>query len=226
MYRRFVHVVLTGVALVLLAGMVSFLFLCWQINYTGAHDQAQPADAIIVLGARVLPSGQPSPDLLSRTLHGVGLFKQGLAPYLICTGGYQNDRLSAASVACRLAVSEGVPAERVLLADGSMTTSEDAVSARQLVETYGLQTAILVSHPLHLERARLLFEGQGITIYPSPTNTELAAIPWPSRVWLTTREAAGILFIGLEAVGVPLDWTAALSGWVYDPSASPAIGVN
>lgn len=226
MLRRLTNGLLTGMALVLLAGMASFLFLLWQINRTGAQDKAQPADAIIVLGARVERDGEPGPDLQARTLHGVRLFRQGLAPYLVCTGGFHNDRLSAAAVARDLAVSQGVPAEKILLADGSMTTGEDAVSARQLADMHGLQTAILVSHPLHLERARLLFEEQGFKVYPSPTSTDLDAIPWRSRAWLSIREAVGILWLGLDAFGVPHDWTAQLSQWVYGSPAMPGAGAN
>jgi uncharacterized SAM-binding protein YcdF (DUF218 family) len=108
-----------------------------------------------------------------------------------------------------------VPEEQILLADGSMTTGEDAISASRLATAYGLQTALLVSHPLHLERARILFEGQGLTVFPSPTSTDLSAIPWPTRAWLTAREALGILWIGLEEAGLPYHWTAPLSRWVY-----------
>jgi uncharacterized SAM-binding protein YcdF (DUF218 family) len=150
----------------------------------------------------------------------VSLYLQGLAPNLVCTGGYHDDRLSAAAVACDLAVAQGVPRDRVFLADGSMTTREDAASAHDLAAAQGWQTAILVSHPLHLERARILFERQGITVYPSPTSTDLAAIPLDTRAWLTLREAVGIVWIGLEEVGVPYEWTRQLSRWVYGASAS------
>jgi uncharacterized SAM-binding protein YcdF (DUF218 family) len=215
MVRRLVGGLLAFGALILLAAMITFLYIGWRINHTGARDRAQPADAIVVLGAQVEPDGQPGPDLRVRTQHAVRLFQQGLAPQFICTGGYRDDRLSAAAVACGLAVAQGVPADRVLLADGSMTTREDAVSARDLMLANGWQTAILVSHPLHLERARLLFEGEGITVYPSPTNTDLGTIPRRTRLWLTAREAVGIIWIGLEELGVPYDWTLPLSRWVY-----------
>ena len=121
-----------------LAGALTFLFIGWQINHTGARDEAQQADAIVILGARVEPNGQAGPDLRARTLHAVSLFQRGLAPYVICTGGYDNDRLSAAAVACDLAVSQGVPADKVLLADGSMTTREDAARAADLMAAHGL----------------------------------------------------------------------------------------
>jgi uncharacterized SAM-binding protein YcdF (DUF218 family) len=224
MFRQLVRITLTGGALLALLGAAGFLILAWRINRTGAHDQAQPADAIVVLGARVEPDGEPGPDLRSRTLHGVRLFQRGMAHFLVCTGGYKNDRLSAASVACDLAVSQGVPSDKVLLADGAMTTQEDAISTRNLLASYGLQTAILVSHPLHLERARILFEGQGITVYASPTSTDLASIPWRSRAWLSARETVGIISSTLENWGLPHDWTTQLSLWIYGPPAPPGSG--
>jgi uncharacterized SAM-binding protein YcdF (DUF218 family) len=151
----------------------------------------------------------------------VSLFQRGLAPAIICTGGYENDRLSAAAVARMLAVAQGVPPDRVLLADGSMTTGEDASSAGRLMNARGWKTAILVSHPLHLERALLHFQEQGITVYPSPTNTDLSVIPWRTRAWLTARETAGIVWISLEGLGIPPEWTEQLSRWAYGPKATP-----
>jgi uncharacterized SAM-binding protein YcdF (DUF218 family) len=211
---------LTLAILVILAGAITLLYIAWGVNRTGARDQAQQADAIVILGARVEADGQPGPDLWVRTLHAVGLFQRGLAPYIICTGGYHDDRLSAAAVARNLAISQGVPANKILLADGSMTTREDATRARDLMIAHGWQTALLVSHPLHLERARLLFEAEGLTVYPSPTSTDLAAIPWRTRAWLTAREVVGIVWFRLEDLGLPYEWTAPLSHLVYGPDAA------
>jgi uncharacterized SAM-binding protein YcdF (DUF218 family) len=223
MLRRAIRVLLTVVLLVILAGALTFLYIGLRINLTGAKDRAQQADAIVILGARVEPDGQPGPDLVERTIHGVRLFQRGLAPYIICTGGYAGDRLSAAAVACDLAVSQGVPQSKVLLAEGSMTTREDATTARDLMISRGWQTAILVSHPLHLERARIFFESEGLTVYPSPTNTDLSSIDWETRVWLTAREAVGIVWVALEEMGIPYDWTVPLSRWVYGSLGTPEV---
>jgi len=224
MLRRVIRALLALVLLVVLAGALTFLYIAFRVNLTGARDRAQQADAVVILGALVEPDGSAGPDLAERTLHGVRLFQRGLAPYIICTGGYSGDRLSAAAVARDLAVSQGVPEDKVLLAEGSMTTREDAASTRDLMFSRGWQTAILVSHPLHLERARIAFEGEGLTVYPSPTNTDLSTIPWRTRVWLTAREAVGIVWIGLEELGVPYEWTVPLSRWVYGPWTPPEEG--
>jgi len=226
MVRRLFRALLTLTALVLLAGAATFLYLGWRINRTGASDRAQRADAIVILGARVEADGRAGPDLRVRTQHAVDLFQRGLAPYLICTGGYEGDRLSAASVACDLAVAQGVPPEKVLRAEGSMTTREDAASAAALMAAHGWKTANLVSHPLHLERARRLFEDEGVTVYPSPTSTDLSAIPWTTRMWLTAREAMGIVWIALEDLGVPYDWTIPLSRLVYGSPNSQSTDPN
>jgi uncharacterized SAM-binding protein YcdF (DUF218 family) len=218
MIYRLLRAALIVPALLVLAAAITFLYIAWRVNDTGLHDHAQQADAVVVLGARVTPDGAPGPDLRVRTLHAVELYRQGLAPYLICTGGYRGDRLSAAAVARDLAVGLGVPPERVLLADGSMTTRDDAASAGEIMLSHGWDRVILVSHPLHLERARLLFVGQGLTVYPSPTNTNLGSIPWRERARLTSRETLGILWASLEAIGVPDKWTSILSQRVYRPS--------
>lgn len=215
MLQRFMRALLILGVLILVAAAITFLFVCWQINRTGARDQAQQADVIIILGAMVQADGQPGPDLRSRTLHAVSLYHRGLAPNLITTGGYQNDRLSAAAVARRLATAQGVPPDRILLADGSMTTREDAERARQIMSAHQWHTAILVSHPLHLERARAYFQDGEITAFPSPTSTELESIPWRTRAYLTAREAVGVIWIGLEDLGVPPEWTVPLSRWVF-----------
>jgi uncharacterized SAM-binding protein YcdF (DUF218 family) len=208
MIGRILRATLMVSLLVVMAAAITFLYVAWRVNDTGSHDRAQQADAIVVLGARVRV----------RTLHAVELYRRGMAPYLVCTGGYRGDRLSAAAVARELAISMGVPPERVLLAEDSMTTREDAVSAGALMLSRGWKSAILVSHPLHLERARLLFQGQGLTVYPSPTNTNLGSIPLRERARLTSREAMGIVWAGLEAAGLPDEWTAILSPYVYRPS--------
>jgi uncharacterized SAM-binding protein YcdF (DUF218 family) len=219
--RRLLRTLLILLALVVMAGIAQVLAIAWRVNWTGSHDRPQTADAIIVLGARIEPDGKPGPDLTARTLHAVQLFERSLAPVIVCAGGYEGDRMAAAAVARRLAIEEGVPADRVLVADDSMSTGEEAEKVASLMMARGWKRAILVSHPLHLERARILFEGQGITVYTSPTSTELGEIPWRTRTWLTARETAGIVASGLSLVGVSDEWITPLGRWFDDREATP-----
>ena len=144
---------------------------------------APAADAIVVLGARVNADGSPGSDLTSRTYHAVDLWLAGYAPHIICTGGFKNERLSAAAVCRRFAIELGVPADRIVLADGSSNTIEDAAATAQVMADQGWRKAILVSHPLHLYRARWLFRRAGLDVVTSPTSTDVQRIAPPVRAW-------------------------------------------
>jgi vancomycin permeability regulator SanA len=112
-----------------LCSMAGIALLAWQIDRLGQKDDVCSADVIVVLGARVQADGQPGPDLSSRTNHAVALWHEGYAPFIICSGGFKNERLSAAAVCRKEAVRQGVPAGRVFLADGTENTAEDARAA-------------------------------------------------------------------------------------------------
>lgn len=200
---------------VALACLLGFGVLCFQIDCYGRRDLAQPTDAIVVLGAKVLPDGQPGPDLRARTQHAVDLYQAGLAPQLICTGGVQDDPASAAAVCRSLALSLDTPQQAIFLADGSANTEEDARRVALVMNQHGWQSALLVSHPLHLYRAKLFFEKEGLTVYTSPTTTDLDRIDLPLRGYYTIREAVGILWPYVEDAGLPKEWTDALQEYVY-----------
>ena len=170
----------------------------------------------MVLGARVNTDGSPGSDLTSRTYHAVDLWLAGYAPHIICTGGFKNERLSAAAVCRRFAIELGVPTDRIFLADGTSNTIEDAAATAQVMADQGWRKAILVSHPLHLYRARWLFHRIGLDVVTSPTSTEVQRIAPPVRAWYAVREATAILITALDGWKiVPPKWIARLQRWTY-----------
>jgi uncharacterized SAM-binding protein YcdF (DUF218 family) len=214
--KRALGLALRTAVLMILIALIAFAILALQIDRLGSRDDAQPADAIVVLGARVNADGSPGSDLTSRTYHAVDLWLAGYAPHIICTGGFKNERLSAAAVCRRFAVELGVPADRIYLADGSSNTIEDAAATAQVMAAQGWRKAILVSHPLHLYRARWLFRRIGLDVVTSPTSTAVQRIAPPVRAWYTVREAAAILITALDGWQlVPPEWIARLQRWTY-----------
>lgn len=212
--RRVLRTLVRILGLLILVALLAFGWLVWQVDQLGREDHARSADAIVVLGARVEKDGQPGPDLRSRTQHAVALWKAGFAPQIICTGGYKNERLSAASVCRRFAAELDVPAERVWLADGSQSTYEDAEVAASVMAAHGWRSAILVSHPLHLYRASWLFRAAGVEAVTSPTSTDIDRIDLPDRVWLALREAGALVVTSLDTHGLlPARWTAQIQTW-------------
>jgi len=213
--KRVLRLTVRGLQLLLLIGLLSFGLLCWQIDRFGRQDRPERADAIVILGAHVTSSGDPGSDLTSRTYHAVDLYNQGWAPRVICTGGYAEDPLSAAAVACRFAADLGVPAVNAFPADGSMTTAEDARATSSLARVHGWRSVILVSHPLHLYRARWSFRRAGLMVYASPTTTETNRIFPPLRLWYVVREAGALILTVLEDWGWVDGWLRTIQPWGY-----------
>lgn len=214
--QKVLRFLLRAFLVLLILNLLGFMLLSWQVDQLGRVDHARAADVIVVLGARVNQDGSPGSDLTSRTYHAVDLWEAGIAPNVICTGGFRDEPLAAAAVCKRFAMDLGVPPERVLVADGSSNTVEDAEVTAGTMLQEGWHSAVLVSHPLHLFRARWLFRREGIDAVTSPTSTDTDRIFLPLRAWYDIREAGGVVFAMINGWSiVPEQWVAKLQTWVY-----------
>lgn len=135
----------------------------------GVKADLEPAQAIVVLGARVHPGGVPSSALRARVERGVMLFQRGLAPWLVFSGGVATHPPAEALVAQKLARSLGIPASACLVETQSRTTHQNAVLTARLLRARGLTRILLVSDPFHLFRAVRHFWWEGIDARPVAT---------------------------------------------------------
>jgi len=211
--KRLWRAVTRTLTLIIILLSCAFGILCWQVDRWGRRDEARPVDAIVVLGAQVNPSGEAGSDLTSRTYRGVDLYNAGLSPRLICTGGFADDYMAAGAVARRFAIELGVPPASVFVADGAMTTSEDALVTAALCQEHGWRQVVLVSHPLHLYRARWSFRRAGLHVFTSPTTTDTDRIFPAIRAWYVVREAGALALTVLEDYGIVEGWLDAVRGW-------------
>lgn len=140
------------------------------IIWVGDHDEAAPADAIIVLGAAAYDA-KPSPVFEERIRHGLDLYRRGYAPVLIFTGGYggAGARFSESQVARRYALRQQVPKDAILIETVSRTTRQNLIEAQLLMREHHLQRVIIVSDPLHMARALRLSRELGIEALASST---------------------------------------------------------
>jgi uncharacterized SAM-binding protein YcdF (DUF218 family) len=182
MLKRILCLALGGTGILALLGVVLFAWLWVQIDCFGQVDRAQRADVIVVLGARVWPSGRPSDALARRTLHAVKLYKEGLAAIIVCSGGLGTHPPTEAQAAARLAMDQGVPPEAIVLEEKSHSTEDSAFFVSEIMHAQGWQRAIVVSDAYHLWRANLLFDKAGVKAYPSPAHDE--RYPLSKRVYL------------------------------------------
>ena len=144
--------------------------VCGWVLWVGHRDQAQPADAIIVLGAAAYDA-RPSPVFEERIRHGLDLYQQGYAPKLIFTGGFGGTgaRFAESEVARRYALKHDIPDEAILIETHSRSTRQNLIFARELMQAHGIGKVILVSDPMHMARALRLSQELGINAVASAT---------------------------------------------------------
>jgi uncharacterized SAM-binding protein YcdF (DUF218 family) len=148
------------------------LSLC-AVLYFEQRDDARPADAIVVLGAAQY-AGHPSPVLEARLNHAIALWRRGLAPVIIFTGGVgDRDTTSEAAVGQRYAIKAGVPERAILMENAGRNTMESLQQVAMLMSTAAKRQprVILVSDPFHMLRLSILARRYGLTPYTSPTRT-------------------------------------------------------
>jgi uncharacterized SAM-binding protein YcdF (DUF218 family) len=153
----------------------------------------EPAQAIVVLGARVHPGGVASGALRARVERGAALFEQGLAPWLVFSGGVATHPPAEALVARGLARSLGVPASACLVETESRTTQENAVFTARLLKARGLSSVLLVSDPFHLFRAVRHFWWEGIDARPVATAWRERGLGKTELVLWSVRELPALL---------------------------------
>jgi uncharacterized SAM-binding protein YcdF (DUF218 family) len=160
-------------ALLLVLGVVALGWVAsvFAVISFASRDNARPADAIVVLGAAQY-SGRPSPALKARLDHALRLWERNMAPRMIVTGGVgPGDVTSEAAVAQAYVEGEGVPSDSVLLEPRGRTTSESMRAVAEIMESNGMERAVLVSDPFHMFRLWLLAKRYGFVAHTSPTRT-------------------------------------------------------
>jgi len=194
MLRRLVH--LCAAALVGAAMVAAFAtFRIWD---QGGRDERRAAEAIVILGAAQY-DGRPSPVFEARLSHAVALYKAGIAPLLVVTGGkVEGDRTTEAAAARAYAVAHGVPEAAILSEDGGRTTLESLEHVRELFRGRGLSSAVFVSDRTHMLRVLRIATDEGIVAWGSPTATSPidTNVAWQVEATLHELGALGVYYLG------------------------------
>ncbi|MFV0634259.1 SanA/YdcF family protein [Demequina sp.] len=125
-------------------------------------DRLVPADAALVLGARVWADGRPSLFLRQRVEAGVTLYERGLVTQLILSGAGDNrEGLDETAAMERTALDLGVPAEDLVRDPHGHDTRASALNARDELR---LTSVIVCSQEFHLPRAMWLCRSVGLDV--------------------------------------------------------------
>jgi uncharacterized SAM-binding protein YcdF (DUF218 family) len=180
--------IVAAVAALAAAGVTAYAtYRIWAQGYT---DEARPADAIVVLGAAQW-DGVPSPVFRARIDHAVDLWKQGVAPWFVVTGGSaEGDSSTEAAAARSYAISRGVPVEAIMGENRARSTLGSILALDQLFEDRGIRSAVFVSDRGHMLRVIRLATDLGIEAYGSPAEDS------PSDATITARARATVHELG------------------------------
>ncbi|HEX5014072.1 MAG TPA: YdcF family protein [Candidatus Limnocylindrales bacterium] len=186
------------VALACVAGLLLVLaYTTWRIWEQGGHDDARPADAIVVLGAAQY-NGVPSPIYRARLDHAIELYDEGLAPVIVMTGGkLPGDTTTEGGAGRTYALDHGVPSDAILVEDEGRTTLESLRTVGAMLRDRGLDTAVFVSDRTHMLRVLRIARDQGVDAFGSPTRTSPIDSSAAERLRATIHEigALGLYFL-------------------------------
>lgn len=166
--RRIVQVIAALVVLLVLYVGVTFA----QVWAASGRDATGTADAIVVLGAAQY-DGRPSPVLEARLQRGLELYREGVAPRIVVTGGRQEgDTYTEATSGYNWLVARGVPDEDILKEVQGRTTFESLAATSRFLRAEGHDEVLLVTDGYHALRVAAIAEEVGLEAHVSGIETD------------------------------------------------------
>ena len=142
--------------------IILWVFLVFSIYKNSQTSDTENVDAIVVLGASQW-NGRPSPVLKARLDHAHGLYKKGIARYIVLTGGMaKGDNISESKVGKNYLSKKGVPSNRILIEEEGRTTKESLNNISGILKDYKIEKILFVSHGYHLYRVKQIAKSNNI----------------------------------------------------------------
>src|ERR1700685_3324847 len=183
-----------------LLALATFLGLtAARVVHAGSLEELHPADAIVVFGAAEY-AGRPSPVLRARLDHAFDLFRRGIAPIVITTGGAASDpSFSEGGVGRDYLEHHGIPERNLIAETQGSDTAQSAVRVAVIMRANGLHSCVAVSDAYHVFRIKRLLEHEGVgPVYVAP-RPDSRPHGVGQRLYAVLREASSYLVWKLGA---------------------------
>lgn len=149
---------------ILLLGTLTVASAALVVGLLGLPQRLERADMAVVFGKTVNRDGHPSKRLEARLDETVRLFRRGLFPKILVSGGIGKEGFFEGSVMKAYLIDHGVSGDHIFLDNAGDNTYSTARNASHLMRERRMESALLISQFFHLPRARLAFRRFGI--YP------------------------------------------------------------
>jgi vancomycin permeability regulator SanA len=160
-----------------------------QMYFFGKTEYRRQADAIVVFGARAYADGRPSDALADRVRTACGLYHEGVADYLVFSGGPGDGLIHETESMRRFAIQHGVPGEAIVVDEQGLNTQATVHHTARIFEHLNIRRVIVVSHFYHLPRIKMTYQRSGIDVYTMPASESYTLTQLP---WNIAREVAAI----------------------------------
>jgi uncharacterized SAM-binding protein YcdF (DUF218 family) len=190
---------LATLALFFLAAFTPLPVFLYEMITVPVHIER--ADAIVVLaGSGVMLSGQLTDSSLRRTVRGIALYRDGLAPLLVLSGA--EGRTSESAARSVLAGKCGVPDTAILASSAGHTTHEEIAALQPLLKARGVRRLILVTDGAHMRRAMGLVRDAGFEVLAAPVSeVETPTRPEPRLRLLRAALREGLALVYYHIAG-------------------------
>lgn len=165
--KKHLKKVITFSILFLILSLASVLMVNKNVESIGTKyivsaTDVPNADAILVLGAYVLPNGLVSTMLNDRLTIGYELYEQGKAPKLLVSGDHGRKDYDEVNSMKNFLKNKGVPSQDVFMDHAGFSTYESVYRARDI---FRVHKVIIVTQEYHLMRAIYVARALGLEAY-------------------------------------------------------------
>lgn len=169
-FRRKILKIFLFLIVVLLA---YFAILIFKIYDQSRIDEAQKANAIVVLGAAQW-NGNPSPVFQARLDYALSLYKQNYAPVIILTGGIsEKESMSEAFAGKNYLTQKEMEKELIYIEEQGHTSWQSLNQVARILKKQNLNSIILVSDGFHMMRLKKMAKDLNIEAFGSPVKNSL-----------------------------------------------------
>lgn len=131
-------------------------------RYILESDELPKADAILVLGAYVLPDGTMSSMLADRITVGYQLYQSGKAPKILVSGDHGRKDYDEVNTMKAYLKQQGLPSRNIFMDHAGFSTYESLYRARDI---FKVKKVIIVTQHYHLMRAVFIARELGLEAY-------------------------------------------------------------
>jgi vancomycin permeability regulator SanA len=180
----FKSLIISGIVLLIVIVISGLL-----ISIDGLTDELHPANVAVVMGTTANPDGTPSRWLQTRLDKAIEVYNQGLVPWIIVSGGKEEDGISEGTVMGDYLVSKGIPSSKIIIDNDGVDTFSTARNVVRIMKIHNWTSVMVVSQFYHIPRVKFTLHRFGIqNVYGAHAE------------WIT---GMAVVWLGREIVAFP-----------------------